>query len=217
MTSEGPHSTRLADAPSGKNWGAITDLRKRRKADTTKLIHEAAVALARANGPDGVTIEDICKAAGISQRTFFNYFPFKEAAFVFPPPVLASEAAARFVAANGDIMSDLIDLMVAQAVEMTKGPWGGSLIREIAIAHPRVMPLQLAEFHKFEAEMARLIAKRLGATVGDVRCAALAGAFIGAARTASDWWKKDARGDMPRLVREGLEGFVETVRSSGRT
>ncbi|MDR3475248.1 MAG: TetR family transcriptional regulator [Devosia sp.] len=190
------------------------DLRQRRKLDTTRLIHEAAVALARDNGLDGVTIEDICKAAGISQRTFFNYFPFKEAAFVFPPPVLSSEAAARFVAANGDMMSELIDLMAAQAVEMTKGPWGGSLIREIAIAHPRVVPLQMAEFQKFESELAKLIAKRLGAKTGDVRCAALAGAFIGAARTATDRWRQDERADLPRLVREGLEGFVETVRSS---
>lgn len=190
------------------------DLRQRRKLDTTRLIHEAAVALARENGLEGVTIEAICNAANISRRTFFNYFPFKEAAFVFPPPVLAPDAASRFVAANGDLMSDLIDLMVAQAVEMSKGPWGGSLIREIAMAHPQVLPFQMAEFQKYEVELAKLILRRLGGTTDDIRCAALAGALIGASRTATDRWKQDERADLPRLVRETLAGLVETVRSS---
>lgn len=100
-----------------------------------------------------VTIEAICEAAGISQRTFFNYFPFKEAVFVFPPPPLPVEAVIRFIEGRGDLLADLIDLLVAQAVHINRGRWAGPLMREIAEAHPRLVPLQMAEFHKFEAEI----------------------------------------------------------------
>lgn len=189
------------------------DLRQRRKVETTQLIHEAAIALAHDNGVAGVTIEAICEAAGISQRTFFNYFPFKEAVFIFPPPPLPAEAMARFAAARADLMADLIDLMVAQAIEMQKAPWLGTLIREIAEVHPRLMPLQIAEFQKFEADLERLIAQRLGADAGDLRSATLAGAIIGAVRTAIDRWRDTDRRDLAALVRESLEGLVEIVRS----
>ena len=193
------------------------DLRQRRKLETTKLIHEAAVALARDHGVEGATIEAICEAAGISQRTFFNYFPFKEAVFVFPRPPLPDEAVARFAAANGDLLGDLIDLMVAQAVEMQGSLRDGALMREIAEAHPRLMPLQMAEFQKFEVELQELVALRLGGNKDDGRSATVAGAIIGAMRTTIDRWRANESADLARLVRESLEGFVETVRSTRST
>ena len=39
------------------------DLRQRRKLETTRLIHETAVQLARQGGVDGVTVEAICAAS----------------------------------------------------------------------------------------------------------------------------------------------------------
>ncbi|MDT7738291.1 MAG: hypothetical protein QOK09_1660, partial [Mycobacterium sp.] len=50
-------------------------LRERRRRQTSADIRGAAVRLARERGWDRVTIEDICTEAGISARTFFNYFP----------------------------------------------------------------------------------------------------------------------------------------------
>jgi AcrR family transcriptional regulator len=190
------------------------DLRKRRKLETTRLIHEAAVLLAREQGADGVTIEAICERAGISQRTFFNYFPYKEAALVFPTPPPSPEASARFLAATGDMMSDLIDLMVEQATELSKGPVGTGLMRDIALANPRVMPLQMVEFLKFETELEALIVKRLGASKGDINCAALAGALIGAARTAGNRLDHEDRAIVPQRMREALEGVVAIIRTN---
>lgn len=189
------------------------DLRQRRKIDTTRLIHEAAVQLARDRGVQSVTIEAICEAAGISQRTFFNYFPFKEAVFVFPPPPLPEDAVARFAAGKDeDFMPDLIDLLVAQATEMGKTRWIGPLMREIAEAHPRLMPLQMAEFQKFEAQLQGLIAGRLGAAPDDLRAMAVAGAVIGVNRITFDRWRDDEGADIPARVRESLEALVNTMR-----
>jgi AcrR family transcriptional regulator len=188
------------------------DLRQRRKVETTLHIHEAALRLARDNGVDAVTIEAICEAAGISQRTFFNYFPFKEAVFVTPPPPLPEDAVARFVAGKGDVVDDLADLLVAQAEAMNKNRWIGPLMREISLAHPRLMPLQMAEFQKFEVQLQRLIAGRLGTAPDDIRVLALAGAMIGAVRVAFDRSLNDAGADTATRVRESLEALVRTIR-----
>ena len=73
-------------------------LRERRRRQTSADIRGAAVRLAQARGWDKVTIEEICVQAGISTRTFFNYFPNKEAAIAYGPSDLPPELAAEFVA-----------------------------------------------------------------------------------------------------------------------
>ncbi|RYG97244.1 MAG: TetR family transcriptional regulator [Alphaproteobacteria bacterium] len=188
------------------------DLQQRRKIETTRLIHEAAVQLARERGVAAVTIEAICEAASVSQRTFFNYFAFKEAVFLFPPPPLPDEAVERFTKGKGDMLYELIDLLVAQAVEMSQTRWIGPLMLEIAETHPRLMPLQMAEFQKFEGQLQRLIAGRLDAEPDDVRAMALAGAMTGASRATFDRWRPHADADIPARVRESLEALVRTIR-----
>lgn len=53
---------------------------------TRQRIHEAALDLVEARGLDNTTVEDICHAADISRRTFFNYMDSKDHAVfgVFP-------------------------------------------------------------------------------------------------------------------------------------
>lgn len=188
------------------------DLRQRRKAETTRLIHQVALQMARDNGVEAVTIEAICEAAGISQRTFFNYFPFKEAVFVLPPPPLPEAAVARFVVGTGDLPNDLVELLVSQAGAMDHSRWIGPLMRQISETHPRLMPLQMAEFHKFELQLQGLIAGRLGAAPDDIRAMALAGAMTGAVRVTFDRWLNDAEADIPARVRESLEAVIQTIR-----
>jgi AcrR family transcriptional regulator len=54
--------------------------RELNKAATRQAIVESTLALLRQNGPGNFTVEDIADAAGISRRTFFNYFGSTEAA-----------------------------------------------------------------------------------------------------------------------------------------
>ena len=55
-----------------------TSLRERRRAETWTEIHEAAALLAVEAGIEHTTIEAIAGRAGVSARTFFNYFRSKE-------------------------------------------------------------------------------------------------------------------------------------------
>jgi len=69
-------------------------LRERKKRQTENEIELAGVELALANGHHHVTVADICKRAGVSRSTFFNYMPTREAAiFGKPLPPLNRESA----------------------------------------------------------------------------------------------------------------------------
>jgi AcrR family transcriptional regulator len=57
-------------------------LRERKRADTRFRIEQAALKLVLERGLDATTIDAVAAAAGISQRTFFNYFESKEAALL---------------------------------------------------------------------------------------------------------------------------------------
>jgi AcrR family transcriptional regulator len=53
-------------------------LRERKKRQTRDAIAAAAMELFLARGFDEVTIAEIARAAGVSRKTIFNYFPAKE-------------------------------------------------------------------------------------------------------------------------------------------
>lgn len=188
------------------------NLRERRKLETTALIREAALKLAHDLGVESVTIEAICEAAGISPRTFHNYFPFKEAAFVASPEPLPEEAVERFLSAPGDLMADLTDLMVAHAATIHRDRWRAKLLREIARVHPRLMPLQMEEFMKFDLQIQQAIGARLGLPAKHPSCSALAGAILGANRATIDRWLEDPELYLPDAIRAGLDAMVALVR-----
>lgn len=60
-------------------------VRQTKRVQTRLALCRAAVDLAtEAGGADDVTVEAITERAQTSRRTFFNYFPTKDAAFVWP-------------------------------------------------------------------------------------------------------------------------------------
>ncbi len=59
---------------------ATPSRRELNKAATRSSIASAALDLLRSNGSGNFTVEDIAASAGVSRRTFFNYFPSLEAA-----------------------------------------------------------------------------------------------------------------------------------------
>ncbi|SDQ85324.1 TetR family transcriptional regulator [Microbacterium sp. cf332] len=60
--------------------GHAAGLRERRRQETQRELSDAALDLFEQHGVHGTTVDDIARRAGTSQRTFFRYFPSKEAA-----------------------------------------------------------------------------------------------------------------------------------------
>ena len=105
VTTDGPTT---AAPPLGAR-----DLRKRAVGGSIERI---AVDLALELGSDGVTVDMICERALISHRTFYNYFPTKEAAIFGSGPQPVPEGLEAFRhGTSRDVMNDLLDLLSASA------------------------------------------------------------------------------------------------------
>lgn len=139
----------------------MTDLRQRRKLQTTDAIRREAVRLVHDLGIDQVTVEMISEAAGISPRTFFNYFPFKEAALA-PPDVLNALAnKALFVEGKGAVLSDLADYLRPMLECIGDDRETIRLSYEISLSTPKLLALNNTMFLQFEELIADLMALRL--------------------------------------------------------
>ena len=56
----------------------LEGLRERKKRETRETIARSALALFGERGYDAVTVADVARAADVSEKTVFNYFPAKE-------------------------------------------------------------------------------------------------------------------------------------------
>jgi AcrR family transcriptional regulator len=67
-------------SPPAAQPPASPSRRELNKAATRQAISDSTLGLLRSAGPGNFTVEDIAESAGISRRTFFNYFSSTEAA-----------------------------------------------------------------------------------------------------------------------------------------
>jgi AcrR family transcriptional regulator len=91
---------------------SVPSLRERKKAETWQAIHEAAAGLALDEDTRHVTVEAIASEAGISQRTFFNYFATKEDAILGVQSPRMPELPAAFLDAEG-LLPRITELLLA--------------------------------------------------------------------------------------------------------
>ncbi len=188
------------------------DLRSRRRRRTTESIRRAAIALVRAHGLANVTVEMIAEAAGISLRSFFNYFQYKEEALLPPPVGFPPQAAAAFVAGEGRLLDDLLALIEAHLEDVQPDRAEIAMIMRLAEESPRLVAVRERIFAQYESEFRGLVARRLG--VGETeRKPSLIAAVIGAAfRLAVQRWicaEESELGEEVRNTLAELPGLLE--------
>ncbi|MEU9523631.1 helix-turn-helix domain-containing protein [Streptomyces sp. NPDC048224] len=177
-------------------------LRERKKRATRAALAEAAVRLAAEHGAEKVTVEAISATAGVSVRTFFNYFDSRDDAFV----VIDADAGARMRRAVLEApaeLSPLAALREAMAAELAEAEQQHELWRlhaEVLHASPHLLARGVGAHMAAEADLADAIAERLrgaggtsgtgpGAEAGSGLYPRLLAAVAGAAvRTSVDHW-----------------------------
>lgn len=167
-------------------------LRDRRRRQTARDIQRATLMLIRERGCTNVTTEMIATAAGISLRTFFNYYPNKEAAAVGPPAFLSPDDLAGFAAGTGPLAQDFADLIQAQLHE-------GNALRETIQTIESVVADTPSVAQAFDLSLAALKSQLAGAVMqrpglGDPVLAQLVAELLAAAlaRAIREWANTDS-------------------------
>lgn len=185
-------------------------LRERRRLDTIRLIQQAAWRLATQKGHETVTVEAICAEAGVSVRTFFNYFPVREAAFVVGPPPFPDDAVERFLTGQGVFLDDLIALLQTRLPESDDDRRQLCMAMDLAARAPRMAAMQASASQAHDVELAQLIARRIGADPTDITPGLVAAAMLATTRAVIAQW---ATGDATIDLRERLNQGLRSVRA----
>lgn len=127
-------------------------LRERRRERTWNAIHEAAVELVKKNGLKQTTTDEIAELAGISPRTFFNYFPTKEDAVLGlrEPQITEEMVEADRLRSERYIFDRVVHLMLDLVVNGISPARYGHF-RKIAQEHPEFRNRFKAYLMKCEA------------------------------------------------------------------
>ncbi len=183
-------------------------LRERKKRATRQALGHAAMQLAVERGLDNVLVEDIAAAAGVSARTFNNYFASKYEAFCS----LQIDRAERMGDAlrgrpAGEPLWDAISNAVLQEYGSGGPPspeWMAGL--RLAVVTPALRGEYLKVLALTHYALAAAIAERTGADQRtDMFPRILAGAITAACQTASERWLfGDPPAAMGTLIREAL-------------
>jgi AcrR family transcriptional regulator len=139
-------------------------LRERKKAQTRRALHAAAVRLSIENGPERVTIEEISDSADVSPRTFFNYFSSKEDAILGTDPERRVELRAALELRPDDetpVEALRAALLIhVESIDDDAELWAQRL--QLVRDHPALFPGYVASFADFERGLIEAMAARLG-------------------------------------------------------
>lgn len=143
-------------------------------------------------GFDEVTIEEVCVEAGVSTRTFFNYFPSKESAIAYGPSDIPADLAADFVARGPGLHCAVLEELIALAAGHLRGmaprreQVAGML--ELAKSTPAVLAAFLADLERFQMQLTEIVARRQGMRCDDEMPALISALASAAVRLGFERW-----------------------------
>jgi AcrR family transcriptional regulator len=176
----------------------LVSLRERKKQATRHELRRVALRLIAERGYSNVTVEEISEAANVSPRTFFNYFPSKEAVLFGAHPDRAAQVHDAIVhqRPGEPVLTVLRTAMATQArqvaAEFTElggdpADWLGRM--RAARADPQLRAAQAAQMAAVERSIAEAIAERLGTDVErDPYPGLLAAMATGVFRSSITFW-----------------------------
>jgi len=190
---------------------ARANLRERKKAETRTQILRVAQVLFHDRGFEATTIEDICAQLPISKRTFFRYFPDKEA-LVFPNRDMRLDRFEALLRAAPkseqpfDTFRRVTHLFAAEYMDNREQ----LLAQQALIATaPSLLAREREIDHDWERVIADAFARRFPRGLASRRRAeVLAGAMIGVVRaTMRHWFGRGCVDNLEKLGHQALDSL----------
>lgn len=176
-----PDSTRTTPAP------APTTRRELNKAATRDAIAHAALDLLRTRGLNSFTVDDVAAAAGVSRRTFFNYFSSVEAAVASFTQNYLEHVFLELEARPADE-----PLLESAQIALSAGgsPRDLAILAEtfVLTQDPQLARFQLQAWDDCNAKIIELARHRLPPETDKLYLHALVGAVTGSCREAFQVW-----------------------------
>jgi AcrR family transcriptional regulator len=187
--------------------------RQRKKLATREQIRLAALQLALQRGIEHVTVQDISDTADVALRTFFGYFPTKEAALVPEQLWTAARFAEALAARPSDEppMRSLRAVMLAMAVQVTGHSETLRLWRELARRRRQLVEQFLGSEQERVQALAEAVALRTGQDPRSDLYPVVAAwmAWTGGSLAVHRWLHAVA--STPSDIAPSIEGFVEEI------
>lgn len=168
--------------------------REQNKLDTRRAIAEAALTLARSQGAGSFTVDQIAAGAGVSRRTFFNYFHSAEEALNVTTESFLELAISSFSRRPAD--EPLLDAMIAALAATAKVQSlavHGELFR-MAAGNPELLRAQLHAWERAETRIIEAVTEHLQGASSPLYVSALVGSVLSCAKAAMQDWAADGPG-----------------------
>lgn len=185
----------------------IQDGRRLRRADSRLRIYDAAMLLLETHGFDDLSIDDICREAGVGRATFFRIYKTKAALLLEFNRRLALRAAARPEVLEN---TNARDALFAIGEEIA-GAWSEVSPSATALAVEFVRTLAASDPHEAHPELLKLVTNVVerGIERGELR-ATFTPEFLGSMAliqicAAAMLWFEDSDQDLSRLILEAVD------------
>lgn len=201
-------------------------LRERKKRATKQALRAAALRLALERGAENVRVDDIAEAAGVSTRTYNNYFSSREQAIV---SAVTAERELRIAAAiiahpTGVSLSDtIIEAISAQYVDPSDQTRDALLM---ITTSPALQASYVDSVAMAEGALTEAIIERTGGMDG-LTAQVLAASVGAAAKVALRGWLRSTvpslssglvvtSGSLPDRMRAALEPLAPALEAADR-
>lgn len=197
-------------------------LRERKRRQTRRELIRAAMRLFEGKGYEETTVAEIASAAGVSTKTFFNYFASKDEV-LFPHLSRRIEAAVDLIERRGpdDQMAEVLvaamQHMLADALAEEVDGGLAAIRLPMIVSVPAVQAATLHRYFMAETQLARALQRSYSDTLDPAAAAAVIGSVMGAAIAAALVCLQE--GDDGQQLRVSVERAVDIairgVRSIG--
>ncbi|BCY11951.1 TetR/AcrR family transcriptional regulator [Actinoplanes sp. L3-i22] len=193
-------------------------LRERKKMATRMALHDAAVRLAAERGADNVTIDAIAEGAGVSRRTFTNYFANKEEVFYYRDAYrmrrLCESIRQQPAADPWTVLTGAAQGLLTEAFADADTSWLTQ--RRELHRDPSHLAHQIAAYTAIERDLAAELATRVAGPDAELRARVLVATFMTALRTSVQYWFDNPEVSLPDTFRKVADmvapsGFAKAI------